>query len=1267
MVMFFMNLAHLFFSWLRITQTGNPKTHKLTCLWLVLWFVFSPLGSLPIWATQVQSAQEPIAPVEPPVVLEVGKPIEKTLSQGEKHLYAVNLQAGEYVRVDLTTKGINVAVLVEASNGTKVAEVNLFSKMDGKEEVEFVAEKADQFQVLIFPPDKGIIPGKYTIQMLETHPATEIHRDRVAGRRLLEEGVSLEKRLSKEGWEAALNKYDSTLPLWRKVKDQDLEVQTLQLMALTCQKLGRWRDSIKYFEQVVPLMEAAGERNNLAIIYSQIASCYDQIAEYQKAFDFYNKALPVLQAEGDKLNSAAVIRAIGSVYSRLGNNHQALEYYLHALQIFTQLGNKRYQAMSLNSIGITYQTMGEIQKAIEYFQQSIPLRREVEDKVGEAVTLGNIGNLYLQIGELNQAIDFLNKALELQKITGDKQGEITTLANLGSFFINLGEIQKALEYYQQALEIAQEREDIVSIIVSLIGIGLIYRDQAKYQKALTTYTEALSLARKTGSIKYEPSILSNLGELYFTVGEFQRSIKTAEDALELARKLKDRPLEGKILHNIGTQFNKQRLHPKALEYLTKALEIHRATGNKLWTATTLNQMSSCLFAMGETQKGIETGKEALKIRRELKDRSGETRTLLQLGHFYRTNQDYSTAADYYQQSLALSQELKDKFVESRVWLGMAQLSKAQGNLEEAQNNIEQALKISEALRSNVTNQTLRTSFFGTIRELYDEYIEILMRRHALQPEAGFDRQALNVSENARARSLIELLTETRVDIRQGVDPNLLTEERLLVDKIAAGNNRLTQLLLKPQAPELKTRLEQELDQLTTQYRDIQAKIRQESPQYAAISQPQPLTAEEIQSRVLDENSVLLEFALGTDQSYVWAVSKTGVASAKLPKQSEIEPLVRKLYDLVQQNRQTGVGRNLTGVKTDHQWKSEYQEIAAELSRMLLEPVAGHLKGKRLLIVPDGALHYLPFAVLPEPGTVPGKDSPEPLLVNHEIVTLPSAATLVALREDSTRRKPASRELIVLADPVFSLKDPRVSQPKTQPGPTAESTEPVTSEGDRIRNRMLTIKLPSASSSSPVGETTIDIPRLQYTRDEANQIAKLIPSASQKLKALDFAATRERVESPELNQYRYIHFATHGLLDSQRPELTSLVLSLVEKDGTSKNGFLRAFDVFNLNLSAELVVLSACQTGLGQEIRGEGMVGLTRGFMYAGAKRVVVSLWEINDLATAKLMEKFYRKLIKNKLSPPAALRAAQLEMWRSRQWNSPFYWAAFQLQGEYQK
>jgi CHAT domain-containing protein len=337
------------------------------------------------------------------------------------------------------------------------------------------------------------------------------------------------------------------------------------------------------------------------------------------------------------------------------------------------------------------------------------------------------------------------------------------------------------------------------------------------------------------------------------------------------------------------------------------------------------------------------------------------------------------------------------------------------------------------------------------------------------------------------------------------------------------------------------------------------------------------------------------------------------------------------------------------------------EAAAALSQMILGPAAEQLGTKRLLVVADGILQYLPFGALPAPTTEAGgqrsgaQGGHIPLIVQHEIVSLPSASTLALLRREQSGRQPAAKQVAVLADPVFDRNDPRL-------------TLDVEAQSAKSKDQS---NLPADSQpalQSPFGlersasEVGLSFDRLGFSRREAEEIAALTHEG-EALKALDFAASRATALSEELSRYRIVHFATHGLLNSQHPELSGLVLSLVDERGQPQDGFLRAHEVYNLKLNADLVVLSGCRTALGKDVKGEGLVGLTRGFMYAGAPRVVASLWQVPDKATADLMKLFYKGMLADGLRPAAALRAAQVAMWKEKR--APYFWAAFVLQGEW--
>ncbi|MFY9551561.1 MAG: CHAT domain-containing protein, partial [Thermoanaerobaculia bacterium] len=398
----------------------------------------------------------------------------------------------------------------------------------------------------------------------------------------------------------------------------------------------------------------------------------------------------------------------------------------------------------------------------------------------------------------------------------------------------------------------------------------------------------------------------------------------------------------------------------------------------------------------------------------------------------------------------------------------------------------------------------------------------------------------------------------------------------------------------------------------------------------ALARPQPLTLKEIQGQLLDANTVLVEYALGEERSFVWAVTPTSLASHELPRRSVVEAAARRLYEAWS----TGSGVDA----------AESRQRALILSRMLLGPVAGHLAGRRLLVVAEGALQYVPFAALPSP--LPGFAA-RPLAMDHEVVSLPSASTLAVLRREASGRPAPELVVAVLGDPVFDASDPRVNG-TARPSAASRRPDP--------RSDALTRSMQESGFSR--------LERLSASRREAEEIGALA-GPGMGLTALDFRASRRTALSSEVGKAHIIHFATHGLLDSLHPEFSGIVLSLVDEQGRPQDGFLQTRDIYRMKLSADLVVLSACQTALGKDVRGEGLAGLSRGFMYAGAPRVVASLWRVPDRATAELMKRFYDGMLVRGLRPAAALRGAQMAIRSERRWSSPHYWAAFTLQGDW--
>jgi CHAT domain-containing protein len=1016
------------------------------------------------------------------------------------------------------------------------------------------------------------------------------------------------------------------------VGDRSGEAVTLNNIGSLYSDLGEKQKALEYYSQSLPLYRAVGDRSGEATTLNNIGGVYSELGEQQKALEYYSQSLPLFRAVGDRSREATTLNNIGKVYSDLGEQQKALEYWGQSLPLSRAVGDRSGEATTLTNIGGVYNDLGEKQKALEYLDQSLPLFRAVGDRSGEAVTLNNIGKVYSDLGEKQKALEYYSQSLTLRRALGDRSGEALTLNNIGSLYSELGEKQKALEYVSQSLPLFRALGERRGEAVTLSNIGGVYSDLGEKQKALEYYSQSLPLSRAVGDPQQEATTLNNIGRVYDYLGEQQKALEYYSQSLPLYRAVGDRSGEAGTLNNIGKVYYDLGKQQKALEYYSQSLNLFRAVSDRSGEATTLSNIGTVYSKLGEKQKALEYFGQSLPLRRAVGDRHGEAVTLTNIGSVSSDLEEKQKALEYYSQSLPLFRATGDRSGEATILGNIASEKRAQGNLTEALTDIETALKIIESLRTKIASPELRTSYFATVQDSYRFYIDLLMQLHKTQPKSGYDTKAFEASERSRARSLLELLQEANADIRQGVAPELLQRERSLQQQLEALEKQRIEVLSRPNnTPAQKAELEQQRQNLLTQYQDIQAQIRATSPRYAALTQPQPLTLAQIQQQILDENTILLQYSLGKDRSYLWAVTKTSITSYELPKAAEIETTAKNFRDAVT-------------APSSRDNPNQVAKANDAISQIILQPVAAQLGQKRLLIVGDGVLNYLPFAALSLPGKS-GENRNPPLIVDHEIVLLPSASTLGILRQNYNDRQPPNRTLAILADPVFSGNDERVKN----------SSSATTQQAVESAN-------PGLSRSR--GDNNGQFKRLNFTRQESQIIQALFP-ANSRTESLDFEASRATATSSNLSQYKIIHFATHGFANSVHPELSGIVMSLVDEKGNPLNGFLRLTDIFNLKLAADLVVLSACQTGMGQNIQGEGLVGLTRGFMYAGAQRVVVSLWTVDDEGTAALMSSFYKGMLQKGLTPAAALRAAQLEMWKQEKWKSPYYWGAFTLQGEW--
>ena len=1007
----------------------------------------------------------------------------------------------------------------------------------------------------------------------------------------------------------------------RKATKADLELNSAQqLMARASWLRDEWREAslhqaIDNYDTAGNIALKRGERI-AANALNQAGRTLVLMGRYPEAINRFTMAAESARKAGDKLERTRALSEMGRLHSYLGSIPEAERRMTNA---FNQLAGaegsnsgKQVYAEALSNRGEINYSKGDLVKSSSDFDDALKLFSEVGDRTGEARVHLFKGYIAGTIGESEKAVTEISQALALYQTVGHKAGEALCQTALGlSHSLNRDE-ERAMRLHREAAEIFRLIGDKQSQAITLNALGQAYEFLADYPAALDNYQKAL---KSLGENAYGDTAASSM----FKIARIQR-------------------LLGKL--------------DESLDSYERCLQLSRAAGKRRTEANALNDLARIYASQGSREKTVRQYNRILRFYARISDRRGQATALNNLGGFLSGIGDKSAALILYKRALEFSELAGDKAVLLSTLYNLARAHRDLEAIEDALRYIQRSIQIIEELRSNVSTPEFRTSYFAGVHKQYELLIDILMRCEKRWPGRGFTNQALLASENARARSLIDSRAEAGADIRQGVSVTLLEKERELQGLLRSQAEYQMALSTQKEAQAEYAEVTKQVNDLRSKYQELAAQLRDQNPRFQALKQLAPLNVAQIQTQLLDKDSVLLEYALGDERSYLWVVSSNSFSSYELPARATIEEAALDVYKLL-------IARQVVG-KIDSAYQANveasdalYFDKALKLSQMLLGQVIGQLGAKRLLVVTEGMLQYIPLDALPAPSAHAAteaangaKDLP-PLIATHEIVMLPSLSTLAAIRQEKSKSRGGDRIVAVLADPVFNSNDDRVQSPKSTRTTASVFGDSPSSRG--LRDLEVLDRSPA---------------RLAHSAEEAKAIVAVAPRGSAML-AQGFEATRETAMSPLIGEYRIVHFAAHGFVNKNHPELSGIVLSMVDRSGERTNGFVSVRDIYNLNLSADLVVLSACDTALGKDIKGEGLVGLTHGFLASGSKSVVASLWKVDDRATAVLMSHFYRSMLQDGLSPAAALRSAKERIRREKAWQSPYFWAGFVLQGEY--
>ena len=889
----------------------------------------------------------------------------------------------------------------------------------------------------------------------------------------------------------------------------------------------------------------------------------------------------------------------GEIFAWFSDYDQARRAYREALRIGRE---PEVRCRALSQIARTYANTGPFSLADSYSTRALDECGQLDQR-SQAEALEARGEALESAGEHTKSADCLKRAHALFVAAKDVNGQAQSLLMSAYALFSSGDRMQGLQAAGEALRLWSSRGNHFGVAQARAALGIFAITTGEFETAQCDYSVARPLFHEIGDRDDEAGVLNGLGYVNREMGDLQKSLDYYQSAKAAFADIRDLFGEHEAITGMGKALAAMKKYQQLLPLYRSELRLARRAGNPVLVASALADMAGAYEAEQGYAQADALFLRSLEAYRAAGHLYGEGDILIRLGHLQANRKNFSEAIASLEKAKGLKEKTGQVEEIAKIQYELAGIHLRLNRLEDARSAIERTIEIVESQRITISHFDSRASYFAAVHKYYATYIHILMLLHRRDPGLDFAEKAFEASERSKQRSLLDLLTASGQDAPC---------EELLDRQLEAVDSPEARTADARQAPALPT-----------------------SP---------TLSLSQVQAEIEDDDTVLLEYTLGDDQSYVWAIDQHQITSHELPSSEQIRRVVAMVRNtLVPPQLKEGESAANFQMRVRKVVRT-YDFYARELSRLLLGRIA-LARTKRVLIVPDGSLQYIPFAALPLPH--PGV-SKELLINRYEVDILPSASVLGMLRKTTAKRKPPTAAAAIFADPVFEPDDPRVSTTPTRP------------------KRSTTERPPALTRAIREMRASQYIPRLPSSRDEASKIANILrsPNPQDVHIALDFDASREFVLTDGLARFRLLHFATHGVVDARQPEMSGLILSLIDRRGNKQDGYLRLGDIYKLKISADLVVLSSCDSALGKDMESEGIIGLPRGFLYAGARSVIASLWKVNDQATASLMSGLYSRIRRGE-SPGLALRNAQLEMLGDEQWSKPYYWAAFVVQGDY--
>ena len=866
--------------------------------------------------------------------------------------------------------------------------------------------------------------------------------------------------------------------------------------------------------------------------------------------------------------------------------------------------------------------LGDLSNAHDYYRQSLQLALESEDKKTadycqksiEIIDLYNKAKKLRQENHFEEAVSFFNEAITYCDEINNSILKCKALRQQSYNYLNLNKLKQFMENNLKANEIAKRLNNVVEMIITFINIGHYYYLIDNINLAMENFDNAILLSNKKGlptDIIFDGYY--NGGVVNIEIGNYDKAIEYINVALELVSNNRHDPYYTASLINLGSTYVKKALtagnnedYDRALEYFNQALTAAEQVGNESFQVAVLNNIGSLKAHLEENLDALYYLNKARSLAEKIKLNNYLVSIYTNIGIIYARQGDYQNSSLYYDKAinLALSENENRTLWES--YLEKGNLLKKQGKLAEAQFYYLNSINIIETLRSKLAMEEDKASFLGSDKRLnaYHNLIDLLVNLNKEKGEPAYLAQAFNFMERAKSRAFLDSIDSSSLEKEMPVDIKLVNQEKEVMSDIS---RLYTRLIVPDLSEKERGDLLQEVKNLEAKLDNIKRQIRSKNPAYANLTFPEIISYEQASKEFIKGKTAIFTFVIGDDSAYAFALTGRGLKVYPVPVRSELRSKVishrREISDIDNNDFRTG----------------------QELYELLLKPGLTE-EIKNLIIIPDDILNLLPFETL-----LTADQNGDWLIKKYTVYYAPSLSSLRELAHHQNRknRPKPQHNLLAVGDPYY---------------------------GD------LEEKYPELSTKAIFQDfyslTDLKFYRLRYSHEEVRRISSLIPRSTVLERE---KASEDLVKSANLADYKIIHFAAHGLIDDQKPARSAIILTL--DNDPAEDGFLQMREVFNLKLNADLVVLSSCQTGLGQFIKGEGIEGISRAFFYAGSSSVVMSLWTINDQISAQFMERFYYHL-KGTENLAEALRQVKLEMIESDIVSHPYYWAGFILSGD---